>query len=72
MRFSYSYLILWAQVSPRRDLVNIASIATTASAGNSAGQLNVDLLTSVLNLEKTTASQLFASLGIGQYVNTYA
>lgn len=52
--------------------MDIASLATSLSSGNAAGQVNVDLLRSVNNLEAVQAQILLSSLGIGQNVNTFA
>lgn len=51
------------------DLGSIATGLVSANVGNS---INVDLLKSVQNLDKSQASLLAASLGLGANVDAYA
>ena len=51
---------------------DIASIASGLSQASVASSVNTSVLKSVQNLEQDQVARLFANLGIGQNVDTYA
>jgi len=52
--------------------MSIASLSTAAVASSVGASLNVSLLKATQNLDKSEASLLFASIGLGQSVNALA
>ena len=50
----------------------LSSIASSLAAANVADGVNTSLLRSVNNLAQVQTSLLFASLGIGNSIDTYA
>jgi hypothetical protein len=49
-----------------------AALSTSLSAASVSGQIQVGVVRSVDNLDKTLATELFSSLGLGQNVDFHA
>jgi hypothetical protein len=54
------------------SLLDIASVASGLSAANVAGQVDIGVLKTLLNLDQAVAAQLAASIGLGTAVDAYA
>ena len=52
--------------------ISTASAVSGLAAGTVGGSIDTNLIASVNNLQEIVVSKLFASLGLGQNVNTYA
>ncbi len=52
--------------------MDISSVATGLAAGASTDAVGTGILKSVQNLEGNVVNRLFAQIGIGQNVDTYA
>ncbi|MDQ6931144.1 MAG: hypothetical protein M3126_10840 [Candidatus Eremiobacteraeota bacterium] len=52
--------------------MDISSIASGLAAASTAASIDTSVLKSVDNLAQDQVSRLFANLGLGQNVNTYA
>ncbi|MEO9171225.1 MAG: hypothetical protein ABI282_10505 [Candidatus Baltobacteraceae bacterium] len=52
--------------------MDLGSVATSLVGASVSNSLNVDVLKAVQNLEKTQASMLAASIGLGAHVDAYA
>ena len=52
--------------------MDVSSIASSLDAGTIQSSISISLINQVNSLQENEVQRLFATLGIGQNVNTYA
>ncbi len=52
--------------------MDVAALSTSLSLASTTGAIDTSVLATLQNLDRTVASELFSSIGLGQNVNAFA